>query len=330
MTPALPGVADTIHREIGRKQEMSRCVFGPVPSRRLGRSLGIDLVPFKTCTYNCIYCQLGPTTNLTLRRTEWVPYDKVLEEARAKIPSTSGIDYITFSGSGEPTLHSRIGDLIRECKRLSSVPVAVLTNGSLLWQEEVQEDLLEADLVIPSLDAPDSGLFRHVNRPHPDLAFDRVLEGLVRFRKRYSGKMWLEIFLLSGITGMASEVRRLAVLARSVRPDLVQLMTATRPAPPDFVHAVAFEDMERFARLFDVPAVAVPALSPVVRDVLCEADREEVLGLLERRPCTIEDIALGLGIPAAEAEKVVADLDAHGRITSRRCKGAIYFAAEPG
>ncbi len=308
---------------------MSHHVFGPVPSRRLGRSLGIDLVPFKTCTYNSIYCQLGPTTNLTLERMEWVSFDKVIEEAREKIRSADGIDYITFSGSGEPTLHSRIGEMIQELKRLSSIPVAVLTNGSLLWQQEVQDDLLEADLLIPSLDAPDRGLFRHVNRPHPDLAFDQVVEGLVRFRERYSGKIWLEVFLLSGITGMESEVRRLADLVRPVRPDLVQLITATRPAPMDFVEPVSVEQMKGFVRLFDVPTVAVPALSPIARDVLSKADREEILRLLERRPCTIEDIALGLGIPPAEAEKYVADLDAHGQLKRKRSKGSIYYAADP-
>ncbi len=308
---------------------MSHYVFGPVPSRRLGRSLGIDLVPFKTCTYNCVYCQLGPTTDITLERREWVPFDKVMEEAGEKIRSADGIDYITFSGSGEPTLHSRIGEMIRELKRLSSIPVAVLTNGSLLWQQEVQDDLLEADLVIPSLDAPDRGLFRHVNRPHPDLAFDQVLEGLVKFRERYSGKIWLEVFLLSGITGMEGEVKRIADLARTVRPDLVQLMTATRPAPMDFVEPVSLEDMNRFVRLFDVPTVAVPALSSIAREVLSEAGSEEILRLLERRPCTIEDIALGLGIPPAEAEKYVADLDAHGQLKRKRSNGSIYYAADP-
>jgi wyosine [tRNA(Phe)-imidazoG37] synthetase (radical SAM superfamily) len=308
---------------------MSHYVFGPVPSRRLGRSLGIDLVPFKTCTYNCIYCQLGATTNLTLERKEWVPFDKVMEEAREKIRSADGIDYITFSGSGEPTLHSRIGEMIRELKRLSSIPVAVLTNGSLLWQQEVRNDLLEADLVIPSLDAPDRGLFRHVNRPHADLAFDHVVEGLIKFRERYSGKIWLEVFLLSGITGMESEVKRIAGLARTVRPDLVQLMTVTRPAPMDFVEPVSSEDMNRFVRLFDVPTVAVPALSSIARNVLSKAGSEEILRLLERRPCTIEDIALGLGIPPAEAEKYVADLDAHGQLKRKRSKDATYFTADP-
>jgi len=308
---------------------MSKYVFGPVPSRRLGRSLGIDLVPFKTCTYNCIYCQLGPTTHLTLEPKEMVDFDKVLEEAREKFRSADGIDYITFSGSGEPTLHSRIGELIREFKRLTSIPVAVLTNGSLLWQADVQDDLLDADLVIPSLDAPDKGLFRHVNRPHPDLAFDQVVEGLVRFRDRFRGKIWLEVFLLSGITGIAGEVKKIAELARTVRPDLVQLMTATRPAPMDFVEPVSTEEMQGFARLFEVPVDAVPAVSSIARDVLSKAGREEILRLLERRPCTVEDIALGLGIPPAEAEKYVADLDAHGQIKSKRSNGAIYYSAEP-
>jgi wyosine [tRNA(Phe)-imidazoG37] synthetase (radical SAM superfamily) len=300
-----------------------------VPSRRLGRSLGIDLIPFKTCTYNCVYCQLGPTTNLTLERKEWVPFDKVVEEAREKLRSADGIDYITFSGSGEPTLHSRIGEMIRELKRLSPIPVAVLTNGSLLWQQGVQEDLLDADLVIPSLDAPDGGLFRHVNRPHPDLTFDQVVEGLVRFRERYHGKIWLEVFLLSGITGMESEVKRIAERARTVRPDRVQLITATRPAPMDFVEPVSVEDMKGFVRLFDVPTVAVPAFSPTARDVLSKAGSEEILRLLERRPCTVEDIAQGLGIPPAEAEKYVADLDAHGQVKRKRSNGAVYFTADP-
>jgi len=286
-------------------------------------------VPFKTCTYNCIYCQLGATTNLTLERREWVPFDKVMEEAREKIRSADGTDYITFSGSGEPTLHGRIGEMIRELKRLSSIPVAVLTNGSLLWQQEVRDDLLEADLVIPSLDAPDRGLFRHVNRPHPDLAFDHVVEGLAQFRDRYHGKIWLEVYLLSGITGMESEVKRIGGLAGTVRPDLVQLMTAIRPAPMDFVQPVSSEDMNRFVRLFDIPTVAVPALSSIARDVLSEAGRQEILRLLERRPCTIQDIALGLGIPPAEAEKYVADLDAHGRLRSEACNGVVYFAADP-
>ncbi len=308
---------------------MKHHIFGPVASRRLGRSLGIDLVPFKTCTYDCIYCQLGPTTERTLERREWVPFESILQEVRDKVPSLEGVDSITFSGSGEPTLHSRIGELIRECKRLSPTPVAVLTNGSLLWQQDVRDALLEADLVVPSLDAPDRALFRHVNRPHPDLDFDRILQGLTRFREVYRGRLWLEVFLLSGITGMEGEVRKMADLARSIRPDLVQLMTVTRPAPTDFADPVPAETLKAFERLFDVPTVAVPPLSPAARHVLSDAGREEILRLLERRPCTIQDIAVGLGMPPSEAEKYVADLDAHGRLRKEACNGSVYFAADP-
>ncbi len=308
---------------------MSHHVFGPVPSRRLGRSLGIDLVPFKTCTYNCIYCQLGPTTNLTLERKEWVPFDKVIEEAREKIRSADGIDYITFSGSGEPTLHSRIGEMIRELKRLSSIPVAVLTNGSLLWQQEVQDDLLEADLVIPSLDAPDRGLFRHVNRPHPDLTFDQVVEGLVKFRERYSGKIWLEVFLLSGITGMESEVKRIADLARTVRPDLVQLITATRPAPMDFVEPVSLEDMNGFVRLFDVPTVGVPAFRPSPGTSSPRQAAKRSCGSSREGPARSKTSPWAWASPLPRPRNTSPTWTPTVSSRAKTCNGSVYFTADP-
>ena len=160
---------------------MSQHVFGPVPSRRLGRSLGVDLVPFKVCTYDCIYCQLGRTTCKTTERKEWVPLNEVCASLRDTLDTKP--DFITLSGSGEPTLFSRPGELIRSIKDLTDVPVAVLTNGSLLSVPEVRAGLLEADLVVPSLDAGNERLFRIVNRPHEDIAFDRMVEGLIAFRQ---------------------------------------------------------------------------------------------------------------------------------------------------
>ncbi len=309
---------------------MSSRIFGPVASRRLGRSLGVDLLPYKTCTYDCVYCQLGRTTNLTTERREWVDTGEVMEEARRALSQAEGLDYITFSGSGEPTLHSRIGEMIRELKRESRVPVAVLTNGSLLWQDEVQEALLEADLILPSLDAPDKGLFRHVNRPHPDLSFEQVLDGLIRFRERYQGKIWLEILLLSGITGIEREVKRLAEQVRSIRPDLVQLMTVSRPPSLEYVRPVAEKQLRKFVSLFDVPAVVVPAVSPASHDVHRAAGREEILHLLERRPCTIEEIALGLGMAPAEVGKYVDDLYAHGQLkVINGNDGSTYYSVDP-
>ncbi len=167
-------------------------IFGPVPSRRLGRSLGVDLVPFKTCSYDCIYCQLGRTTNQTVERREWVPLDAVLAELRGKLASQP--DYITLSGSGEPTLYSRLDELIDGIRAMTEVPIAVLTNGSLLWQPEVRSKLLRAHLVIPSLDAGDERTFQAIDRPHGTISFKRMLWGLIDFRREYQGQYWLEVF----------------------------------------------------------------------------------------------------------------------------------------
>ena len=161
-------------------------VFGPVPSRRIGRSLGVDLVPYKTCTYDCIYCQLGGTTNLTLEPKEWVPMDAVLDELKRKLETRP--DYITLSGSGEPTLYSRLGEIIGRIREITDVPVAVLTNGSLLWKKEVREEVAMADLVLPSLDADNDYNFRFINRPHPDISFDQLIEGLIEFRSEFTGQ----------------------------------------------------------------------------------------------------------------------------------------------
>ena len=184
------------------------CIFGPVPSRRLGRSLGVDLVPFKTCTYNCIYCQLGRTTNRTLERHEWVPLDDVLGELETKLATQP--DYITLSGSGEPTLYSRTGELIERIKSLTDVPVAVLTNGSLLWDADIRSQLMDADLVIPSLDAGDGAMFQAVNRPHEDISFEEMLSGLIEFCRQFRGQYWLEVMFLAGHNAIHDEAAKLA------------------------------------------------------------------------------------------------------------------------
>src|ERR1035437_696237 len=202
-------------------------VFGPVPSRRLGRSLGVDLVPFKTCSYDCIYCQLGRTTRKTVERKEWVPMDAVLDELKRKL--TCRPDYITLSGSGEPTLHSRLGEIIEHIQAMTAVPVAVLTNCSLLWQAEVRDEVALADVVLPSLDAPDPERFEFINRPHPDITFERLLDGLAAFRREFSGKYWLEVMLLGGYTSLPPQIRQLAEWTRRIQPDKVQLNTAARP-----------------------------------------------------------------------------------------------------
>jgi len=302
---------------------MQSFVYGPVPSRRLGRSLGIDLVPFKTCTYDCIYCQLGRTTNKTCERKEWVSLENVLQELRGKLDTKP--DYITLSGSGEPTLCLRIGNLIEGIKRMTDISVAVLTNGSLLWLPEVRDELMSADLVLPSLDAGNEELFNYVNRPHPDITFDRMVEGLIQFRASYPGRYWLEVVLLGGVTGIAAEVERIARIVKRIGPDRVQLNTATRPPVEDFAFASSPEKLREFADYFSPRAEVIADFTRSDGRMEFAGHREDVLGLLSRRPCTVEDVAHGLGMHRNEAIKFVDELLSAEALQSEIREGRQYY-----
>lgn len=303
--------------------DIGQCVYGPVPSRRLGRSLGVDLVPFKTCTFDCAYCQLGRTTDLRVDRRVWVDPSAVLARVRERLAAAP--DIITIAGSGEPTLHTGLGEVVRGIKAMTDIPLAVLTNGSLLGEAVVQHDLAEADIVIPSLDAPDEDLFRLVNRPHPSLRFADVVAGMVAFREAYRGRIWLEVMLLGGVTGMPSEVRRLAAVAATIRPDRIQLNTVVRPPAESFVSPVARPRLDEFAALF-VPAADVVA--PAVRTITGLAvDRADVLALIAHRPCTVGDVAAGLGIHRSQAIKALAALTAEGSASHSIHDGRLFYAA---
>ena len=180
-------------------------VYGPVPSRRLGRSLGVDLVPYKVCSYDCIYCQLGRTKNKTIERKPYIPGATILDQVRQKLQEGVSADYITVAGSGEPTLNSEIGRLIHDIKKHTEIPVAVLTNSSLLGDSRVREAIVEADVVLPSLDAYDQKAFEAINRPHPEIPFEAMVEGLMAFRKAYGGEIWLEVFVLDGINATETD-----------------------------------------------------------------------------------------------------------------------------
>lgn len=292
-----------------------RYVYGPVPSRRLGRSLGVDLVPFKVCTYDCIYCQLGRTTNRTLERAEYVPAEDVLAELDRNLERGGVPDYITLAGSGEPTLHSGIGRVIERIRERTKVPVAVLTNGSLLWMKEVQDDLMAADLVLPSLDAGDERLFRTVNRPHEGISFECMVDGMAEFTRRFPKEVWLEVLLLAGMTGMPSEVKKIAALASLIGPARIQLNTAVRPPVEDFALSVPPDEMQALKGFFPEPVDIICDHAESRRVVPLPPVREEdILALLRRRPCTAEDIAAGLGIHVAEALKRLDGLTAAGTV----------------
>ena len=307
-----------------------RHVYGPVPSHRLGRSLGVDLVPFKTCTYNCIYCQLGRTTDLTITRREYVPVDEILIQLREKLRTGPTPDYVSLAGSGEPTLHARIGKLIAGIKRLTRIPVAVLTNGLLLSMRDIQDALMEADLVLPSLDAGDADLFRLVDRPHAQIEFDAMVDGLAVFRERFTKPVWLEVMLLAGITGIRAEVEKIAALARRIRPERVQINTITRPPCEEFAYPVSPDVMAAFARLFGRGASVVSEHRPrgaAGSGTLADGD---ILALLTRRPCTARGISKGLGLHLGEIIKRLDLLTDRGAVTPVRKNGSVFFETVRG
>lgn len=205
-------------------------VFGPVPSRRLGQSLGVDTIPLKTCNWNCVYCQLGRSVPMTNERKEYFKGSEILEEVSRALDShqPGEIDWITLVGSGEPTLNSCIGWLIRQVKRLTKMPVAVITNGALLYLPEVRDELTPADAVMPTLDAGTAEIYRRINRPWPELTFDRLVEGLIQFRKEYSGKLWLEVMLVQGINDDEKALQEIGAVLKRTRPDQVHINLPTR------------------------------------------------------------------------------------------------------
>jgi wyosine [tRNA(Phe)-imidazoG37] synthetase (radical SAM superfamily) len=301
-----------------------------VPSRRLGRSLGIDLLPYKTCSYDCVYCQVGRTTTHTSERTGIVAPAEIIGEVRRRLESGVRPDYITISGSGEPTLYAALGGLIRDLKQFG-VPVAVLTNGSLLWRPEVAESLSEADLVCPTLDAATPDVWRRVNRPAAGLDFGRMIEGLISFRGNFTGQLWLEVLLVAGLNDSEAEVRAIAELSRRIRPERVQLNTVVRPPADRDARPVPPERLALLAALFKPPAEviaetarldsAVPAAStPSVAD-----GGDEILDLLRRHPGTDEDVAAGLGLPIEQARASLAGLLAAGRIRMTTQGGRTYY-----
>ncbi|MBN1574776.1 MAG: radical SAM protein [Deltaproteobacteria bacterium] len=301
-------------------------IFGPVPSRRLGRSLGIDLVPFKTCTYDCIYCQLGATTNRTMERGEWFPLDKIVSELKEKLDTRP--DYITLSGSGEPTLYSRIGDLIEAIRLMTDVPVAVLTNGSLLWQKEVRRGLIDANLVIPSLDAGDASTFEAVNRPVDGIDFEEMVEGLVTFRSEHKGDLWLEVFLLDGYNAAVDDVKKIAAHALKIGPDRVQLNTVTRPPSEEYALAVNQNRMKELAKLFEPQAEVIADFRSIHKEADFASTREDIVKMLQRRPCTTADIADGLGIHRNEVVKYIEELFERGLLEQKRVGEKVYYFAD--
>jgi wyosine [tRNA(Phe)-imidazoG37] synthetase (radical SAM superfamily) len=274
-----------------------RFIYGPVPSRRLGVSLGVDLVPRKTCSYDCVYCQIGRVTNKTVKRDVYIPVEPIIREIGDFLTQMeTPLDYITFSGSGEPTLHSRIGFIIGEIKKMTSVPVAVITNGSLLFMDEVKRDLGQADLVVPSLDAVTETVYEAINRPEGSLEINRVIQGIADFRAHFQGQVWIEILFCRGINDGPSEVERMKRVLDEISPHLIQLNTVYRPPSEDFASPLAEERLREIGEIFGPTAsIIVPYRGNKSLPGKGKV-QIRIIDALKRRPLTAEDMAKILGL----------------------------------
>ncbi|MDW7759596.1 MAG: radical SAM protein [Acidobacteriota bacterium] len=308
-----------------RAGETRRHVYGPVPSRRLGYSLGIDILRPKTCTIDCVYCQLGRTPRKTVRRGDFVDVEAVLAQVRAAVESGRRIDHITFSGSGEPTLNRSIGRIVRAIKDMTDIPVVVLTNGTLLHRRDVRRDILAADIVVPSLDAATSTMFGRVNRPHASLTFDKMIAGLKAFRRGFPGQIWLEVMLLKGLNDGPAHLRKLKALIAEIEPDKVHLNTAVRPPAEKTVRALSREDLETIRDFLGGTAEVIADFHHARRPPAEEETAAAVLDMVRRRPVTIADIAATLGRHPDEIRKTIDVLISEGRVRPVRRSRRIYY-----
>ena len=309
---------------------MYKHLFGPVPSRRLGMSLGIDLVPHKVCSLNCIYCECGSSTKLTIERKEYVPYNIVVKELGNYIENNPAPDYLTFSGSGEPTLNSRIGDIVQFIKQnIPKIPIAVLTNGTLLYQKEVRKELLDVDVVLPSLDAASDLTFRKINRPFHDLTIHQYIQGLVEFSSEFKGEIWLEVFIIPGYNDNTHELDLLKKAFKRINPDIIQVNTLDRPGVVSKIRAATRNELQHIVEYWQLENVEIVAKSTARKEV--QSFREDfetaILETIYRRPCTLKDLEEILGLHINEINKYLDVLESDGKIETVREKRGLFYKA---
>lgn len=307
---------------------MYKHLFGPVPSRRLGMSLGIDLIPHKICSLNCVYCECGATTSLTHERNEYVPVKEVYSELEDFLRNNPDPDYLTFSGAGEPTLHSHIGEVIAFLKELRpGIPVAILTNGTLFGDPEVRKELMQADLVLPSLDAASDAALRKINRPRRELEVSAYIEGLIDFSREFKGEIWLEIFLLPGYNDDAENLEALKEAVLKINPGRIQLNTLDRPGTVEGLHPLPISRLEEISAFFGMEQVEIIAPPQERKEVKSyRSDLEgAIMETIARRPCTLVDLEKILGLHINEINKYLGVLEESGKIeTVEQERGTFY------
>ena len=302
-------------------------LFGPVASRRLGFSLGVDLIPHKTCSLDCIYCELGPTTKKTIERRTFVPPVEVLKEIERFLDSEPSPDYITLSGSGEPTLYRDLSGIIGRIKRITSIPIALITNSTLLTDRVVREEVSGVDFLLPSLDAVTEEMFERVNRPYEILRIDEIIGGLKVFRQEFKGEIWLEVVLVDGVNDRPEELERLKSVANAINPDKIQLNTVVRPGTESDARPISRQRLEGIRDLFGTKAEVIAETSKSPPNAELESLEEKIIAIAARRPVTTDEIAATLGVREIMVKKTLTLLLKQDRITLRRHEGREFWVA---
>lgn len=302
-------------------------IFGPVPSRRLGISLGVDLVTHKICSLDCVYCECGKTTNLTLQRRAYVSFEAVKAELDHYWEHNDDPDYITLSGSGEPTLNLELGRVIAYIKdQKPGVKVAVLTNSTLLKDPDVRQELSLADLVVPSLDGVSTAAFVRINRPVKGVSVEDIIQGIQAFAREFTGKIWLEIFILPGINDTPQELKALKAVILSIDPEMVQLNTLDRPGTVSHIQPATPAQLDRVKEILGLDIIQIIARTTDKKNKGQHRDMASaILETIHRRPCTREDLAAILSVNLDQMDTLLATLEAEGRIEARQQARGVFY-----
>lgn len=314
---------------LNNKKLKTKRVFGPVLSKRLGNSLGIDVIPHKTCSYNCIYCQLGSEENTITDLTNYYSVDEIIYELKEALLNNKNIDYITFTGSGEPTLYKDLKKLIYEIKQITDIPVCIITNGSLLYKQEMRSNLLLADLIIPSLDAGNEETFKLIDNPNKEIDFDKMVEGLIEFKKVFKGEYWLEIFLLKDINDNEDELDDIIKIVKKIRPDRIQLITATRRVANEKAKALSDEELKKIKKYFNSKCdieIDIPNISENHKGNTRILTEEDIVNFLIRQPDTAYIIAKSFNENERKVKELLDLLIKKNKVREEIVNGVISYA----
>lgn len=325
-----PFLLNNLNNSDDKKNKLkTKRVFGPVLSKRLGNSLGIDVIPHKTCSYNCIYCQLGSEENTITDLKSYYSVDEIIYELKEALLNNKNIDYITFTGSGEPTLYKDLKKLIYEIKQITDIPVCVITNGSLLYKQEMRSNLLLADLIIPSLDAGNEDTFKLIDNPNKEIDFDKMVEGLAEFKKVFKGEYWLEIFLLKDINDNEMELDDIIKIVRKIKPDRIQLITATRRVANEKAKALSDEELKQIKKYFNARIdieVDIPNVSDNHKGNTKKITEEDIINFLIRQPDTARLIAKSFNEEEKRVKELLDSLIKKNKVREEVVNGVVSYA----